>query len=82
MKSIILENSDGNSIATSAGTFWWLILIGYKAKYNLMIPVKSHAFSVRVTLLGIQSRSHAHPHYHANTKLDEFENFSEDNKTA
>jgi hypothetical protein len=54
-----------------------LLIYGYKAKYNLIIPVKSHAFSVRVTLQGIQSRSHAHPHYHANTKLDEFENFSE-----
>ena len=37
----------------------------------------------QVTLQGIRSRSHAHPHYsQANTKIDELENFSEDNKTA
>jgi hypothetical protein len=47
------------------------------------IPVKSHAFSVRVTLQGIKSRSHAHPHYsHSNTKINELENFSKVNKAA
>ena len=38
---------------------------------------------MRVTLQGIKSRSRAHPHYsHNNTKIDELENFSEDNKTG
>ena len=36
---------------------------------RISVPVKSHAFSVRVTLQGIKSHSHAHSHYsHANTK--------------
>ena len=64
-----------------------LILIGITPRFCLLltspIPVKSHAFSVRVTLKGIKSRSHAHPHYsHTNTKIDKLENFSKDNKTA
>jgi hypothetical protein len=47
------------------------------------LPVKSHAFSVRVTLQGIKSRAHAHPNYSpANTKFDELENFSKHNKAA
>ena len=47
------------------------------------IPVKSNAFSVRVTLQGIKSRSRAHPRYcHANTKIDELENFNKHNKTT
>ena len=45
----------------------------------LYIPGKSHA----ETLQCIKSRSQAHLHYcHANTKIDEFENFSQDNKTT
>ena len=40
------------------------------------MPVKSHAFSMRVMLQCIKSRFHAHPHYsHANTNIDELENF-------
>ena len=47
------------------------------------IPVKSHAFSMIVTLQGIKSRSHAHPHYsHANKSIDELENFIKHNKAA
>ena len=50
---------------------------------TLLLKVKSHAFSVRVTLQGIKSRSHARLHYsHPNTKIDELENFSQDNKIA
>jgi len=50
---------------------------------TFLLKVKSHAFSVRVTLQGIKSRSNAHPHYsHANTKIDELENFNKNNKIA
>ena len=49
----------------------------------LHIPVKFQAFSVTVTLQGIISRSHAHPHYsHSNTKIDKLENFIKHNKAA
>ena len=47
------------------------------------IPVKSHAFSMRITLQGIKSRSHTHPHYsHANTNIDELKKFIKHNKAA
>jgi hypothetical protein len=58
---------------------FFLKLIMRKKKERL----KSHTLNMRITLQGIKSRSHDHHHYsHANTKVDELENFSKHNKTA
>ena len=75
----VVEKTNGMAFNpnTTLKLIYWFIY------HQWSIPVRSQVFSVRVTLQGIKSRSHAHPHYsHNNTKIDELENFSEDNKTA
>ena len=75
----VVEKTNGMAFNpnTTLKLIYWFIY------HQWSIPVRSQVFSVRVTLQGIKSRSHAHPHYsHNNTKIDELENFSEDNKTG
>ena len=75
----VVEKTNGMTFNpnTTLKLIYWFIY------HQWTIPLRSQAFSVRVTLQGIKSRSRAHPHYsHNNTKIDELENFSEDNKTG